>query len=1040
MANILTEKTPARSLVRAKTTVNIQWRNYILPLGIFLIALLPRLLMLDAFLTADEDDQIMFAHLFLKSALQGDWAGALVLGYPGVPTLILGALGVGLRYICHYNDWLPLPWVQADLMPTLDQLTTHFGVFAYPMDFLVWVRVPMAVVGALCVLGIFGLTRRLLDDRLALLASLIIAFDPFILAHTRVIHVDAPLAYFMFLSFLAFLLYLTQGGWKWLLISGLFGGLAVLSKTPAVLLGPILVASGLLYALFPPPTIPRSLRWKRLVMALGGWGLVAAGAIFALWPSMWADPLHVVDRLVSNVQSVNQMAHPTTGIFWGEQQSDQNPFYYLIAFPYHLTPLTTIGVGFSLVMIMVGLGVWWRWRPEDDPAVDGASWLPSILPLAMSLGVYIIIFVAPVSAISRRGDRYILPVFFAAALLAVLALWWLVTLLKRIFPAWLARLRLSVPLLIGGAVGLQSLLVLLYHPYYLAYYNPLLGGARTAPFYVNIGWGEGLDLAAAYLNDLTGSESPAVAAWYSAQFAPFYHGPTLDLSDQSSALTGDYTVFYINQVQRGFPSREILDYFQQREPLKVITLGGIDYAWIYEGPVVSQEPPTNYVFPAEVVMGGGAHLVGVDVPRLTMPADAYAVSSEQQEIAVAGLLPALKSRQGFVKMPPGLPVTLYWETLAEINGEHNIYIRLVDEQGNSWGQVDRLILAGLWRPDRWKSGYFLRDEYKLPIDPGTPPGIYHLEVGMYDFVTGHSYGVARNIGEITLTPPEDPPRPDDIEWQTRLDRPVGDSLILAGHDFVDTQAPPGADVGGKIFWQATGSITQDYLIEFSLLAPNRKQYIITDMPLSSGYPTSMWRTAEVVGTAYGFRIPAWAPAGTYSLLINVLDPHTKKYIGEYTILGDVTVEAVERNYNLPQGVTPVSAFLNNEIELVGYKLIDLSVAPRETFGLTLYWRTLDPPADNYTVFVHVVGPDQVMRGQWDSVPVQGSLPTSGWLPGEIIEDHYEVPMEKDAPPWKYDIFVGMYNTQTGQRLPVESLYAPLSDNRVWLTRVQVVEP
>jgi hypothetical protein len=107
--------------------------------------------------------------------------------------------------------------------------------------------------------------------------------------------------------------------------------------------------------------------------------------------------------------------------------------------------------------------------------------------------------------------------------------------------------------------------------------------------------------------------------------------------------------------------------------------------------------------------------------------------------------------------------------------------------------------------------------------------------------------------------------------------------------------------------------------------------------------------------------------------------------------------------------------------------------------LTLYWRSLRSADSNYTVFVHAVGPDQVMRGQWDSEPVQGQAPTSGWLTGEVIEDHYEVPMSKDAPPWAYDIFVGMYDALTGERLPLTSSQAPISDNRVWLTRVRVVE-
>jgi hypothetical protein len=175
------------------------------------------------------------------------------------------------------------------------------------------------------------------------------------------------------------------------------------------------------------------------------------------------------------------------------------------------------------------------------------------------------------------------------------------------------------------------------------------------------------------------------------------------------------------------------------------------------------------------------------------------------------------------------------------------------------------------------------------------------------------------------------------------------------------------------------------------------------------------------------------------LLVSVIDPDTGQAIGPAITLTQVRVKAQERNFELPQGVTPVSAFLNDEIELVGYKLLDETVTPEGSFGLTLYWRSLRPAAANYTVFVHAVGPDQVIRGQWDSVPAQGEAPTSGWLPGEVVEDHYQVPLAKDAPPWKYDIFVGMYDPLTGQRLPASSQLSPISENRVWLTRIQAVE-
>ncbi|NJN99372.1 MAG: glycosyl transferase, partial [Anaerolineales bacterium] len=147
-----------------------------------------------------------------------------------------------------------------------------------------------------------------------------------------------------------------------------------------------------------------------------------------------------------------------------------------------------------------------------------------MLPLALGLVAYVAVFIAPVSLVSRRGDRYILPVYFAAGLLAALALCWLATWLKRHLPGLFNRFKVTAAGLVGLAVLLQAGAVLLYHPYYLAYYNPLLGGGASAPYWLNVGWGEGLDVAARYLNEVNPQNPPQVAAWYSNQFSPYYKG------------------------------------------------------------------------------------------------------------------------------------------------------------------------------------------------------------------------------------------------------------------------------------------------------------------------------------------------------------------------------------------------------------------------------------------------------------------------------------------------------------------------------------
>ena len=65
-----------------------------------------------------------------------------------------------------------------------------------------------------------------------------------------------------------------------------------------------------------------------------------------------------------------------------------------------------------------------------------------------------------------------------------------------------------------------------------------------------------------------------------------------------------------------------------------------------------------------------------------------------------------------------------------------------------------------------------------------------------------------------------------------------------------------------------------------------------------------------------------------------------------------------------------------------------------------------------------VGPDGALYGQTDAWPVQGTLPTSQWSPGQSISDPYDVPLRADAPPGRYQVGVVVYLLETNTRLPL----------------------
>jgi hypothetical protein len=133
----------------------------------------------------------------------------------------------------------------------------------------------------------------------------------------------------------------------------------------------------------------------------------------------------------------------------------------------------------------------------------------------------------------------------------------------------------------------QALSAAQTYPYYLSYYNPLLGGSARAPEVMMIGWGEGLDQAARYLNDKPGAKRLKVLSWYpNGSFSYIFRGKTIRAAnewEQTEPLLSscDYVVTYAHQWQRGLPFPEMLADLSQRTPEKVITLDGIEYAQIY---------------------------------------------------------------------------------------------------------------------------------------------------------------------------------------------------------------------------------------------------------------------------------------------------------------------------------------------------------------------------------------------------------------------------------------------------------------------------
>jgi hypothetical protein len=136
---------------------------------------------------------------------------------------------------------------------------------------------------------------------------------------------------------------------------------------------------------------------------------------------------------------------------------------------------------------------------------------------------------------------------------------------------------------------------------------------------------------------------------------------------------------------------------------------------------------------------------------------------------------------------------------------------------------------------------------------------------------------------------------------------------------------------------------------------------------------------------------------------------------DYPLIGTVKLmgsESVAPTY-------AVDAAFQGGLALAGYDLSAAALSPGETLAVTLYWASAGPLPVDYTVFVHLVDPDGQIVVQADSPPRAGRYPTTAWGANERFPDPHTLALPADLPPGPYTLVVGLYDPQSGARLPLE---------------------
>ncbi len=362
-------------------------------------------------------------------------------------------------------------------------------------------------------------------------------------------------------------------------------------------------------------------------------------------------------------------------------------------------------------------------------------------------------------------------------------------------------------------------------------------------------------------------------------------------------------------------------------------------------------------------------------------------------------------------------VTLYWRVLNEPDrGDYSTFAQLRDARGFEWGKGGSFDYPS----EQWTPGEIIVNRLDVPIEAGAPPGNYELRVGWFSPETNQRLNVVAADGGFGGTVARLSPLPLDgtttnaerLNIGTRLDREVAPGLKLLGYTQATGEAQTGAPIYVTLYWQSDAPLP-DEPITWQLSScgcanqPVTTTVLTITSPVQGAYPFSRWTPGEVVADRHRLRVPFDVPSGDYTLGVSIGDR-------EPIVLGAVNVRRGDRILSEPSIDHQMNVKLADAIELVGYNLDRTTDAIR----LTLIWKSLKTIDEDYTVFTHVLDRSGQQIGGKDNPPMNGTYPTSQWMPGEYVIDEYEItnPARVAQLSQGYAIEVGLYDPETGARL------------------------
>lgn len=347
--------------------------------------------------------------------------------HPGVTLMWVGTFSVKF-YNFVYESLLHKPPVDNDI-------SFVFSLNFYQIFFLICFQ-------ALLIFLMFYFLAQLYDPIKAFLIVLVLTLEPFFLGISTTLHLDGILNLLIINFLICFYLFLKNTDRFYLYLSSIFFGLALLTKTTALLFLPIVLLS-----LIAKYILIKKIDFKDLFKNLLIFFLTTFLIYFILWPAMWFDPLGTLRYVY---EGINVGTEDHSQIYFGSLVNDPGPSYYLIV---TLIKATIYIFPALLLAAYIQLNTTYR-----KYTFEIFLFLSSIL------------YLIEISVPSKKLDRYI---FIFLMLLSMIIYSYLYDFSKK---------------LLIYCIGINLFFIFYLNFDFFSYYNPLVGGLKTSINWVEPKW------------------------------------------------------------------------------------------------------------------------------------------------------------------------------------------------------------------------------------------------------------------------------------------------------------------------------------------------------------------------------------------------------------------------------------------------------------------------------------------------------------------------------------------------------------------------